>query len=377
MATREFHGTLRNTTDQEVKLEKFDCDSGELSISPEVGAKIIPPGGEGKFASESDGIMTGTSGWCRWSVETFWPENHFEYIQVNWGIPYVGAPNVAYGVSYSDPEDSWKVNKTPYYEVGISAWTGHHEVEFLEDLPYLAGAFLILPVTWFLDVQIPPTRPHIQFTLRKRRDTGQVTSPLIGTVALPDTNAILTNTFRNRADHAGRLGFTGAIPNFYFADRPAGAQVGGTILVRGPGVVWRDVPASELQNAPFEDFGACMRATQDYAVRNGFVGGFPNFHRATKKSTEVRGTILLTAEVAEWRDVPLMTLGYPNLEDVEQRFRATQDYASREGFVGGFPTMYHSAGGRLEMPGNPRCGTILLKAGQAEWRDVETRGPVR
>jgi hypothetical protein len=377
MATREFHGTLRNTTDQEARLEKFDCDSGEFSINPEAGAKKIPPGGEGKFASESDGIMTGTSGWCRWSVEAFWPENHFEYIQINWGIPYVGAPNIAYGISYSHPDDSWKVNRTPYYEIGISAWNGHHEVEFLEDLPYLAGAFLVLPATWFLDIQIPPTRPHIQFTLRKRQNNGQIASPLIGTVAPPDRNAILTNTFRSRADHAGRLGFTGAIPNFYFADRPAGAQVGGTIFVQGPGVVWRDVPVEELQNAPFEDFGACMRATQDYAVRNGFVGGFPNFHRASRNGIEVRGTILLSAEVAEWRDVPLMALGSPALDDVEQRFRATQDYASREGFVGGFPTMYHSAGGRFEMRGNPRCGTILLKTGQAEWRDVETRGPIK
>jgi hypothetical protein len=177
--------------------------------------------------------------------------------------------------------------------------------------------------------------------------------------------------FRDRAQTAGINGFAAGFPNFYFA--PTGNQglLGGTILIKAPGASWRDVPLADLGSPHLEDFGARMRATQDYAGRTGFVGGFPTFFHADYGSGIVCGTVLLTAEVAEWRDVPLGQLGGPGLDQIEQRFRGTQDYASRDGFTGGFPNMYHAEVVHWDHPGvQTVCGTILLRAPLAEWQDV-------
>jgi hypothetical protein len=62
--------------------------------------------------------------------------------------------------------------------------------------------------------------------------------------------------------------------------------------------------------------------------------------------------------------VPLAELGN-NLNDIGARFRGTHDYATRNGFVGGFPNMFHADYGNGIV-----CGTILLKQNVAEWHDV-------
>jgi hypothetical protein len=41
----------------------------------------------------------------------------------------------------------------------------------------------------------------------------------------------------------------------------------------------------------------------DYARRNGFVGGYPNFYHADYGRGVVCGTILLKESGAQWRDV--------------------------------------------------------------------------
>jgi hypothetical protein len=75
--------------------------------------------------------------------------------------------------------------------------------------------------------------------------------------------------------------------------------------------------------------------------------------------------VLIKSSCATFRDVPLTELGSPSLDDIGARFRATQDYATRQGFVGGFPTFFHADRGNGIV-----CGTILMKPGSAEWRDV-------
>ncbi|MCA9875613.1 MAG: hypothetical protein KC441_18205 [Anaerolineales bacterium] len=178
-------------------------------------------------------------------------------------------------------------------------------------------------------------------------------------------------SFRHRAESAARANFMGAFPNFYEATYGLDT-VGGTIFVKTDAAEWRDVPLAELDNASLGDFGARMRATNAYASRNGFVGGFPTFFDADYGNGTVCGTVLLKPEAAEWRDVPLSELGNPDLNDIEARFRGTQDYANRHGFVGGFPNLFHAepAVGRWQVMREVVCGTVLLKPGFAEWRDV-------
>lgn len=181
--------------------------------------------------------------------------------------------------------------------------------------------------------------------------------------------------FRHRADIASSQGFVGAFPNFHEAHYGI-SHVGGTIFLNASASEWRDVSLGELGNPNLEDFGARMRATQDYAIRNGFVGGFPNFYHAVYPgfsvflfggaiSITVCGTVLLKSGCAIWRDVPLSELGNPALEDIGARFRATNDYAVDNMFLGGFPNFYHADHGQGIV-----CGTILIKPGCGEWRDV-------
>ena len=62
-------------------------------------------------------------------------------------------------------------------------------------------------------------------------------------------------------------------------------------------------------------------------------------------------------------DVSASALGYPPDNDVEARFRAVQDFANNSGFIGGFPNFYSDDVRQV-------YGTILLRQGAAEWRDV-------
>jgi hypothetical protein len=116
-----------------------------------------------------------------------------------------------------------------------------------------------------------------------------------------------------------------------------------------------------------------MRAINAYASRAGFVGGFPTGYHADYGQGTVCGTVLLRQEAAEWRDIYLDELGNVSLNNIGARFRATQDYANRAGFVGGFPTMFHDHVGGGQFPTQREgivCGTVLVKPGFGEWQDV-------
>lgn len=170
--------------------------------------------------------------------------------------------------------------------------------------------------------------------------------------------------FRMVHQYADAQGFSGGFPNFHQADYGHGL-VYGTLLLRPGFSTWRDVLAATLGNPPSGDVGARFRATQDYAGQNGFVGGFPNFEQANYGQGLVFGTSLLSANAAEWRDVPAAALGNPPGGDIEARFRATHDYAFHNGFAAGFPNFHQADYGHGLV-----YGTILLRPAAVEWRDV-------
>lgn len=177
--------------------------------------------------------------------------------------------------------------------------------------------------------------------------------------------------FRSRADVAYKerhvsefIKIVGAYPNFHEA-RQGINLVGGTVFLYNLAAQWEDVPLSELGNPSLNDFGGRMRATQNYAVRNGFIGGFPTFYHADYGKGIVCGTVLIGPGGAEWRDVPMAELGNPPLDDIRARMTSANDYAFRHGFLGGFPTFYHADYGKGIV-----CGIILIKKSAGEWRDV-------
>ncbi len=188
--------------------------------------------------------------------------------------------------------------------------------------------------------------------------------PQFASVNIPESDKA-QQMFRHRAAYASKNGFAVGFPNFHEA-RQGNDIVGGTILIKHGMVEWRDVPQSFFPRLyQLNDFEGRMRATQDYAVARGFVGGFPNYFHANYGPGNVCGTFLLSKEVAEFRDVPLSELGNPRLDDIRHRFTSANDYAFRNGFLGGFPTFYHADYGKGIV-----CGIILIRKEAGEWRDV-------
>jgi hypothetical protein len=188
----------------------------------------------------------------------------------------------------------------------------------------------------------------------------------------------MEDRFRAVYDYAVAQGYVGGFPNFHEADYGSGT-VYGTILVTPDAAEWRDVPATELGNpSTMEDR---FRAVYDYAVAQGYVGGFPNFHEADYGSGTVYGTILVTPDAAEWRDVPTICLRNPG--NPAGRFRAVYDYAVAQGYVGGFPN-FHEAdyGGSFIIPtfavpgGEVRLNNIAMERARFDWSS-EYGGSIR
>jgi len=108
-----------------------------------------------------------------------------------------------------------------------------------------------------------------------------------------------------------------------------------------------------------------FREVQRYADIHGFLGGFPNFHEADYGNGVVFGTILLRGSEAEWRDVLRDEYQVFHIEDVPALFRAANDYAAGQGYDAAFPNCEQADHGQGVV-----YGTILLKPGTTEWRDV-------
>lgn len=191
------------------------------------------------------------------------------------------------------------------------------------------------------------------------------------TAQLSESNKAM-QIFRQYADYATANGFVGAYPTFHI--RQYGADIlAGTLLLKPGKAIWKDIPLSNLNYPSLEDFGARMRAVQQYANRNGFVAGFPNYYHEDYGKGVVCGTILLGTASAEWRDVPIAELGNPNLDDIGARKRSAHDYAVRNGYESGFPTFFHATYQRLGMV----CGIVLIKKGAGEFRERQVGSIVR
>lgn len=142
---------------------------------------------------------------------------------------------------------------------------------------------------------------------------------------------------------------------------PPPTKVYGAILIKETAGEMRDATVAELGNPLTPE--ARFRAVNDYASRNGFLGAFPNFHEATYTQGKVFGMCLIKKEAGEWRDVKASDLGNPT--KFEEFFRAVGDYANRNGFAGAFPNFYDANYSQGKV-----YGVVFLKKEFAEWRDI-------
>ena len=378
MAAREFHGIIRNNWQSPLIHLASHIEGGVWQWDPGnvPGAGLIAPGAMGEWRSESSGIMTGTSGWALWSVAGF--QNPNEFVRVEWSVPWIPGPDsriVTCAVSVSDPRESFQNPGTPELELAPEFVSSGDSPPALAQAAYLAPYVMTIPFSYLIHLWGQPqeiSHPRITFVLRDRSTSttsSRLQFPEPSPVATPEQLAL--QSFVHRSEVAARQGYLGAFPNFYVARRGPD-EVGGTILLSHNAGVWRDVPLAEL-GVSLTSFGDRMRATNAFASRNGFVGGFPTGYHADYGQGTVCGTVLLRGEAAEWRDVYLNELGMVSLDDIAARFRATHDYAVRAGFVGGFPNMFHAQVGGDRFPTQRTgtvCGTVLIKPGFGEWQDV-------
>lgn len=190
----------------------------------------------------------------------------------------------------------------------------------------------------------------------------------------------LQQQFSMRAYLAAGGSYLGGFPTFVETTQ-GGNTYGGTVFLAATAGERRDIPLAELGGlrlTPLSDstFAEWMRQTNSYASRSGFLAGFPTGYFGDYGEGIVCPSVLITRDSAEWRDVYLDDLKV-SLDDVEGRFRATHEYAVARGFVGGFPNLFHKEIGgdplRQPPPGVRRgivCGTVLIKPGYGEWQKV-------
>ena len=132
------------------------------------------------------------------------------------------------------------------------------------------------------------------------------------------------------------------------------------------GVVWRDVPSSELGGVASSDLAGRMRASMAYATKYGFGAGVPTFHQAEKNGEIVYGTTLIPKEYADFKDIPATELGNAGLDDFQERVRQAMTWATNHGYGAGVPTFFHADKGRGIV-----YGVILIKADKVVFNDIK------
>jgi hypothetical protein len=170
--------------------------------------------------------------------------------------------------------------------------------------------------------------------------------------------------FRLVNDYAGAKGYFAGFPNFHEADYGQGV-VGGVHLLTAAVAEWRDVPRSTYGVYHIEDVPGLFRGAANYAATQGYPGAFPNCHQQDYGSGVVYGTILMKPGMAEWRDVLRSDLGNPDIGDVAAMMGRAADYATAQGYAAAFPTFHQANYGAGVV-----YGLVLIPQGNATWRDV-------
>ncbi|SFR43242.1 hypothetical protein SAMN04487947_1370 [Halogeometricum rufum] len=186
------------------------------------------------------------------------------------------------------------------------------------------------------------------------------TAPTVRGQYSPSAPAFLQAAHR----YAERSGYVGAFLNFHRASYPGRGLVYGTNFLRHASAEFRSVPPQEYNQWGIDrnDVQAVFRAVDDYARRNGYPAGFPNYKTSLTFSGDI--TLLKPGSVVD-RDVPTYILGNVKYHDIAGTFTEVADYANRHGFPAAFPNFH-----RATYSGGEVCGVKLLRPGHVTWKDV-------
>jgi M6 family metalloprotease-like protein len=165
-------------------------------------------------------------------------------------------------------------------------------------------------------------------------------------------------------DFAVSQGFVSGFPDFHEADHGQGV-VGSVYLLPASAAEAREVPHDIFGEVDIGNVPALFRAAASYAAGQGYVGAYPNCHEQDYGGGPVYGVIMLKNGMAEQRNVPGATLGDPVVNDTGAVMMAVSDYAAAQGFAAGFPTF------NVGPPhGAKNYAAVLVQAGNAQRREV-------
>lgn len=115
------------------------------------------------------------------------------------------------------------------------------------------------------------------------------------------------------------------------------------VTVFKDGVGYADVVAStNFSGIDTYDIPARFRASNDYANQNGYAFGYPNFHQQIHDRGLVYGTNLISKSAAEFKDVLATEFGDIKFDDIPRRIKTAGNYAVRNGYAWGCPN-FHQA----------------------------------
>lgn len=113
------------------------------------------------------------------------------------------------------------------------------------------------------------------------------------------SQAELIDDWLRRVDLWSRgKGYKGALPSYYAVHRSDEAPEFEVTLLSGPSFKRREIDLDELGDV--QDVELIFRQVHSWAVKSGFVSGFPNFRISDKKL----GCVLVLSRAAEIREIP-------------------------------------------------------------------------
>ncbi|MGI0480364.1 hypothetical protein ACN4EE_06195 [Geminocystis sp. CENA526] len=157
--------------------------------------------------------------------------------------------------------------------------------------------------------------------------------------------------FRQVNDWGTRNGYVSCFPNFHQANYGRGV-VFGAICLKGGGIKSESLYAVDLGYPQSHD--QRFRAVNDWAGKNRWATGYPNFHQLDRGKGLFYGAILFPADAVVRMDIPAQELGFPNSS--EERFRAINNWATRRGYAGAFPNFHQADYGQGVV-----FGAVLIK----------------
>lgn len=147
----------------------------------------------------------------------------------------------------------------------------------------------------------------------------------------------IASRFRACNDYGAHRGYLSAIPNFHQANHGNGVVYGAIFIKKNAGI-HKTVLRTELGVGP-ENIEAFFRAVNDYAAKNGYGSGYPNFHQIGSGRGLGYGVILLNKQSAQPIDIEKRKISF---NDIASRFRAFNDYGAHNKYVTAFPN-FHQA----------------------------------